>query len=110
MSLANGTREIVVTSGYYSTGGQTTEIFNLDSQTWRAGPQLPTAEETYSGTTLPYGNSFLVVGGYSIVSGCRSEIWLFNPDSYEWEVIATMTQERYSLTAIAMPENTCYHM
>ena len=73
---------------------------------WRAGPQFPTSDRTYYGASLPYENSFLAIGGRSIGTS-RDEIWFFNTDSYEWEVIATMEQGRGLLAAIALPENSC---
>ena len=72
----------------------------------RAGPPFPMSDRTHDGASLPYGNSFLAIGGYAAGTH-RDEIWFFNPDSYEWEVIAKMEQGSDRLAAIALPENTC---
>ena len=103
---SNGSREVVVTSGYYSSTGPATEILNLDTMTWRDGPQFP-EYQTYWATSLPYGNSFLAIGGVSIGYGRRNEIWHFNPDSYTWDIVSAMTQERELLAAIALPDIVC---
>ena len=104
---SNGSMEIVVTTGYHNFINTQTEILNLDTMTWRAGPPFPTEERTYEGFSLPYANSFVAIGGYTYFHGERNEIWYFNPDSYEWDVISTMAQQRRYLTAIAMPDNVC---
>ena len=103
----NGTSEIVVATGAVLETAMETEILNLDTMTWRAGPQFPTVDRAYQGSSLPYGNSFLAIGGAVNGHGYRDEIWYFDPDRYEWEVISTLAEERYLFVAIALPENVC---
>ena len=105
MTQPNGSKEIVVTTGYYSTTGTETEIFNLGSMTWRSGPDFPVS--TFDGFSLPYNNTFLAIGGLPNEDYFSNQIWHFNPDSYEWEMISTMVQGRSQLAAIALPESTC---
>ena len=107
VTFLNGSQEIVMTTGYELSTGTSTEILNLDTMLWRAGPEFPTTNRTFYGTSLPYGHSFLAIGGYTIDAGIRDEIWFFNPDSYEWELIATMEQDRELFAAIALPDNIC---
>ena len=104
---SNGTKEIVITSSHDSVTLEKTEILNLDTMTWRAGPPLPTDDHTFDGSSLPYGNSFLAIGGYSLDYDQSNEIWYFNPDSYTWELMATMAEEREHPTAILLPDNAC---
>ena len=96
----------MVTSGYEKSTGNETEILNLDTMTWRAGPQFPALGATERGTSLPYKNSFLVIGGHTDTFQYSYEIWYFNPDRYSWEVISYMYFGREYATAIALPEST----
>eukprot|EP00095_Tigriopus_kingsejongensis_P009442 maker-scaffold108_size357748-snap-gene-2.16 protein:Tk09442 transcript:maker-scaffold108_size357748-snap-gene-2.16-mRNA-1 annotation:"tyw4_yarli ame: full" len=48
--------EVVIVDGEYPT-----EILNLNTLEWRRGPPLPV--EFRYGTTIQYGNSFLILGG-----------------------------------------------
>ena len=107
MTHPNGTKEIVVASGYSAVTGNITEILNLDSLTWRLGPHFPSERKTIYGTSMQYGDSFLAIGGETQDYGFRNETWYFNPENYQWEVMAILEQERSLPAAIALSENTC---
>ena len=60
---ATGKEEVVVTGGR-DVGGlsSSTVIYTVEDDTWRQGTPLPkTLEDPAS---LPYGDSFLILGGY----------------------------------------------
>lgn len=97
---------MVSTGDYYATV-TATEILNLDTMTWRNGTDFGAEARTFNGASIPYRNSFLAIGGYTYEIGYRNETWYFNPDTYTWEVMSVMEQERYQLTAIPIPEYVC---
>ena len=98
---------IILTSGSEAATFATTEILSLDTMTWTSGPQFPTGETTYKGTSLSYGNSFLAIGGYTYETKYRDDIWYFNHESYKWELMSKLETGREQLTAIGLPENIC---
>lgn len=90
--------------------GNATEILDVDTMTWRTGPDFPTYDSqyrTYYGETLQYKNSFLAIGGKAQGYGEGTEIWYYNPESSTWDLKAKLVQRRHWLTAIALPENIC---
>lgn len=108
MTQTDGSKEIVVSSSRDSLAGNETEILNLDTMIWRPGPPFPTECPTYAGSSLPYGNSFLAIGGYSNEGYTeRNDIWHLNPENWNWELIGTMKKERRYLTALLLGENIC---
>ncbi len=60
-------------------------IFNMATDTWRPGPPLP--ERLYYPAYLPYENSFIVFGGFVDGSFASTNIWFFNYEEEEWDVI-----------------------
>ena len=71
-----GKEEVVVSGGYSSIPGKratsTTEIYTVGNDTWREGPDLPQA--LYNLASLPYEDTFLILGGYD-GSACFDSIY-----------------------------------
>ena len=66
-----GKEEVVVAGGYGSAYLSSTEIYTVEDDAWRQGTPLPQAL-AYS-ASLPYEDSFLILGGY--FSGCSDSIY-----------------------------------
>ena len=64
--------EVVVSAGYSSGATLSTEIYNVENDTWREGPHLPQA--LYNLASLPYEDTFLILGGYD-GSACFDSIY-----------------------------------
>ena len=64
-----------------------TEILDLETNTWSTGPDLP--EAMGYGNTVQYKNTFIIVGGYRKDSDGSEHysrpIYRFNPENHEWE-------------------------
>ncbi len=81
----NGRKDIVVLGG----NTNATDIYDNDLGIWRSGPPLPVDEIQYP-AYLPYGDSFIVFGGYSYSAGYSADVFLYNYVEEEWEKIAEM--------------------
>ena len=67
-----GKEEVVVTGGFSGSGAiASTEIYTVEDDTWRDGTDLP--RETNAGASVPYGDTFLFVGGTTYP--CYDEIY-----------------------------------
>ena len=92
-------------------GGQnskTSEIFDLATQTWRYGPDLPVSNQLYWGASVPYGDTFLIIGGYDYEYS--DSILSFDPTLDSWvELPQKLTQGRNKFAAFLAPDDfvTC---
>ena len=67
-----GKEEVVVAGGNMKSGYlSSSEIYTVEDNTWRDGTPLPKALEGIQ--SLPYGNSFLLLGGYN--GSCQDSIY-----------------------------------
>ena len=66
-SCGRAGRNIVVVGGYAANGAEgTSEIFNLDTMTWSAGPGVPTSSRYYrAGQTFQLEDTFYLMGGFN---------------------------------------------
>ena len=80
-------------------------LLDVRSQVWSEGPVFPNGTRAYS-TTVPYRDSFLVVGGYT--QGYRvptDEIYFLNGTSMAWELMPhKMSQPRVGFYAALVPD------
>ena len=97
--------EIVVTSGQF--GGRETEILNLESFSWRLGPLFPSENAIYLGQSVPYAESFLVVGGHRLFDDTESkQVWYFDARIDKWiDMGVTLDFEKVSYSAIWIPDD-----
>ena len=111
MTKSDGSQEIVVSAGYNVGGGTgddgKTEILDLETLTWRPGPNFPTNSRANDGESLQYRDTFLAVGGYSWGKSEELAIWKYMPDEEEWTVVAMMENKRQKFAAIPLPFDTC---
>ena len=96
---SDGTQEIVVTGGYVEPS--LSFIFSLETLEWRSGPDLP--QPIFSGASVPYGRSFLAVGGLEGATETNG-IYTFDPDEEEWVVLnRVLTTEREDQVVVVVP-------
>ncbi len=79
--LFSNRKDIVVAGGFYD--GQIlseTEIYNTGTGEWRAGRRLP--QPLNSMASVPYGDTFLLVGGYS--GRFLNTIYQYDPTTGDW--------------------------
>ena len=59
-----GKEEVVIAGGHNYWGAiSSTQIYAVEDDTWRKGTPLPT--KVTGSTSLPYGDSFLILGGHN---------------------------------------------
>ena len=79
-----GDKEVVAVSGYgYS---RATEIYNVEGDTWRAGPDFPEPAR-YVRVAQDGRNSFFALGGYLSGAVYLDTIYRFDEDSYEFVLL-----------------------
>ena len=99
---SNGTKEIVVVAGLVSNA---TQILDIDTLTWRMGGDFP-GGSLYDGSSIPYGNTFLVVGGYISGPGYQKSIWEYEVDTGNWKKLdQVMMIARETFAATLVPQN-----
>ena len=86
VKYSDGSEHIVVAGG--NAGGDNqkssvTEIFDLQTLTWSVGDHLPFKLE--DGESVPFEDSFLIVGGEEMPYNYVDSILFFNPIFQEWE-------------------------
>ncbi len=94
----DGTQLIVVTGGFQNR--TLTEILDLSTMQWRQGPDFANIS---NGASVPYGKTFLAVGGID-PRGEVDDIYAFEPNAEEWvELSRVMTQAREWLPPVVVP-------
>ena len=82
---------------------QSTEILDLDTMQWSAGPNLPGPR--YDAASVPYKNTFLVVGGKDGGHAVQDTIFEFDPETGDWITrIEQMTLKRSLFAAFMVPD------
>ena len=80
----DGTRQIVVAGGrYLASTSNVTEILDLQTLEWSTGDDLP--DDINSGASVPFNDSFLIVGGLDADNPPVKSIYYFNPQDQKWE-------------------------
>ena len=70
---ATGKEEVVITGGNNYWGPiSNTQIYTVEDDTWRRGKSLP--KKLRQPVSLPYGDSFLILGGHN-GSSCLDSIY-----------------------------------
>ena len=97
----NGT-EIVVAGG--GTDRQSVDIYSFSTNSWRAGPRLPQA--TSWASSVPYGNSFLMIGGGDGSGASYNDVFEYDIDNVSGGWIhrsdLSLTTARYDLGAVLL--------
>ena len=102
----NGEEAVVVAGGRDL---NTVEIFFPSSMEWREGPDLPASDRWDAGMSVPFGNTFLIVGGEAD-GDISDRIIKYDVDNDDWiELPQTLTTARADGAAFLVPDNyvTC---
>jgi N-acetylneuraminic acid mutarotase len=106
VTLADGTKEVIVVAG---DGVVATQIFSLDTQTWRLGPDFP-GGELVLGSSVQYGDTFLIVGGFAVAGEWLDTIYVYDAEAESWELTdETLAVPRFYFAALLVPDDyvTC---
>ena len=78
-------------------------FLDLETLTWEPKANLP--REIKEGTSVPYQDSFLIVGGWSVNRALNS-IYYYNPSLDEWELLdQRMDFIRENFAAFTVPDS-----
>ena len=104
ITFQNGTQIILAAGGRYD---QTTEFLNVEDDKWHFGPDLP--YDIYGGASVQLENTFLIAGGYSIISNAYLDtIWSFDTEVEEWTLLNEhLTIGRLTTAAFLVPDEFC---
>ncbi len=92
--------EIVVAGGF---GTNTVQVYNLGTQMWSASSPIPAAA-SYAASTVPYGESFAVVGGFDGTAQ-TDKIYLYDKEAKTWSLSSeTLAIARRHSTALPIPD------
>ena len=85
-TLPDGTRIVIVAGGRTSDASNIAQtrvqIFNVETREWSEGPELP--DTLKYGEAVPYGDTFLILGGQNLDSYDVGTILEFDPLSMAW--------------------------
>ena len=102
VTYPNGQKKLVVAGG---DSDPSTSILDLETLTYYPGPNLP--YDIYTGSSVAFGNTFLIVGGYSrYESDYLDTIFEFDPSNEVWiERVEKIQRGDAAMTAFMVPEN-----
>ena len=82
VKFANGSQVVIVAGGGQS---KTAEAFNVLEEKWTFIRDLPVEKELHSGSSVPFGGNFLIVGGWDYGKGnTQNKIIQFDQFSEDW--------------------------
>jgi N-acetylneuraminic acid mutarotase len=84
------------------------EIFDFDDNSWISGPSVEAVSQLYYSTSIPYENSFLVVGGYDGYDGESNldTIFYFDATAMEWTTLTRRLKTgRSASTGFMVPQS-----
>ena len=99
----NGKKGILVAGGE---GQASSEFLDLETLIWEPRANLP--YQISNGGSVPYQNSFLIVGGYSTLlpDPFLNTIYYYNPDDDQWEQLPYTLEDRKDYpTAFMVPDD-----
>ena len=90
-------RFVVLAGGLFSS---TTEIFNLDTETWTRGPDIGT--ELFGGSMVSVdGDELLLVGGYN--GAALADIRRMDSSLSSWDIVGQLSTPRFNAVTMAAP-------
>ena len=108
VQLSNGRKKLIVTGGDSDPSSSTTfisstEILDLTTMQWTWGVSLP--NPFVAATSVPYKNTFLVVGGSYTTGVDYNTIYEYDPNTDNWFTRAeTLTAGRSYAAAFLVPD------
>ena len=107
VTFENGTKLVIVAGSY---DGKTAEAFDLHQEKWTSAiPDLPVSFQLNEASSLPFGDSFIMVGG-RIDDGAQKKIITYDTTKENWTVMEEETDvERFAFVAFFVPDDyvTC---
>ena len=101
VTYPDGTKGIIAAGGYYTE--KSVDFLDLDTLIWEPRPRMPI--NIYIGVSVPYQDSFLIVGGYSSDGpNYLDTIYYYNPMTDEFELLGQMMDERETFAAFLVPD------
>ena len=101
----NGWLQVVIAGGLSAGNSDlaSSEVYDIESQTWSTGPNLPSA--WYVAASVPFGDTFLVVGGDKFSGSSSNNIYEFDPAGNSWITRQEkLSLARYDHTAFFVPD------
>ena len=90
----------------------TTEIFSLETMTWRSGPTITSSTGELSDigeASVRTRNGFRIAGGDLNGNVASNRVYEFDAGSYEWTRLEeTMVEKREFHAVIALPDSDDY--
>ena len=107
VTYASGRSALVVAGGKPRSGGfsNSSVIFDLDTETWRTGPDLPIG--LYGGASVQLDDTFLIVSGLGSESGTSKSIFKFvtSPAEGWFELPKKLSEGWISFDAFLVPQD-----
>ncbi len=90
-------------------GDGTSEIFSLETLTWRTGPVLDPTSYSFSAqlqTTFLYLGGFYKGEDYIDYDSVIESIYRYNPDDHSWQLLSQqLQQDRAEAAAVGVPND-----
>ena len=105
VTYANGSQIVILAGGYHT---RTAEAFSLQEENWFFIPDLPIwGYELYDGSFVPFGDTFLIVGGEDYGSGgVQNSIIQFDPFIDNWIIRKEKLKlPKYFSTSFFVPDD-----
>ena len=96
-----GVKEVVVAGGDFEDAPTTSEVYSVATNTWRQIEDLP--HGIYYAASVPFRESFLIVGGYRSGVGHLDTIYEFDVENESWILRdEKMSEEKGYVTAMVV--------
>ena len=108
VTYPNGDKGILVAGGVEGEGTDgltSTDFLNLETLIWVPKQSLPF--DIRYGASVPFQDSFLIVGGFSIgeLEGYLQTVYYYDPNLDQWILIERMDFARERFTAFMVPDS-----
>ena len=87
---------------------KTTEVFDVETESWSVGPDLPSRMSNYGAQVIPYLDSFLLVGGCGREDGKNFDTFQLDLQEMAWiERPEKLEHYRCNHVAFEIPNDSC---
>ena len=93
--------EVIVFGSFQGIGVNETDIYSTITLQRRDGPATPGRLKFYSSRTVPYGGSFLTIGGTLDVSMTKN-VYRYNPATEAWDLFPERLETAASFHDVAV--------
>ena len=104
VTYPDGAKGVMIAGGNGAYQDTSAIFLNLDTLVWEPKQDLPV--DLAWGASVPYQDSFLIVGGDSdLEDDYLDTIYYYNPSLDQWELMENMIMKRRILTAFMVPDS-----